>query len=46
VVFEVWDSKESQAAFMESRLGPALHGAGLPEPTRVEWLTILGHHTQ
>ena len=42
-MFEVWDSKESQATFMESRLGPALHDAGVPDPARVEWLTILGH---
>jgi len=46
VVFEVWDSQESQGAFMASRLGPALGQAGLPEPARVEWLSILGsHHT-
>ncbi|HEY8789424.1 MAG TPA: hypothetical protein VIM10_09885 [Actinopolymorphaceae bacterium] len=44
VVFEVWDSQESQGTFMASRLGPALHEAGLPEPSRVEWLTLLGHH--
>jgi hypothetical protein len=44
VVFEVWDSQESQGAFMASRLGPALGEAGLPEPTRVEWLSLLGHH--
>jgi hypothetical protein len=44
VVFEVWDSKESQGAFMASRLGPALGQAGLPEPARVEWLSLLGHH--
>ena len=43
LVFEVWDSKESQASFMESRMGPALHEAGLPEPSRVEWLTLLAH---
>ena len=45
VVFEVWDSQESQGAFMASRLGPALGQAGVPEPTRVEWLSILLHHT-
>jgi hypothetical protein len=44
VVFEVWDSQESQAAFMSSRLGPALGEAGLPEPTRAEWASVLGHH--
>jgi hypothetical protein len=46
VVFEVWDSRESQGSFMASRLGPALDKVGLPEPTRVEWLSVLGeHHT-
>lgn len=41
VVFEVWDSQESQGAFMSSRLGPALAQAGLPQPARVEWLSVL-----
>jgi len=45
LVFEVWDSQETQATFMASRLGPALHEAGLPEPSRVEWLTLIRHHT-
>jgi hypothetical protein len=45
VVFEVWDSQESQAAFMGSRLAPALESAGVPQPSRVEWLTILGHRS-
>jgi hypothetical protein len=45
VVFEVWDSKESQEAFMSGRLGPALGQVGLPAPTRVEWLTVLGNHS-
>lgn len=44
VVVEVWDSQESQAAFMESRLGPALGKVGVPEPKRVEWLSIAGQH--
>jgi len=38
VVTEVWESKEAQAAFLSSRLGPAL--AGLPEP-RVTWYDIV-----
>jgi len=38
VVTEIWESKEAQAAFMGSRLGPAL--AGLPEP-RVLWFDIV-----
>jgi hypothetical protein len=43
-VLEVWESKAKQEDFMSSRLGPALGKAGLPEPTRIEWLTLLGHH--
>jgi hypothetical protein len=43
LVFEVWESQAAQAAFMESVLGPALGEAGVPKPTRVEWLTVLGH---
>ena len=43
VVLELWDSKDAQAAFMASRLGPALGGAGLPEPSRAEWLAVEGH---
>jgi len=46
VVMEVWDTQESQMAFMTSRLGPALDKAGIPDPTRVEWLSVVGeHHT-
>jgi hypothetical protein len=45
MVFEIWDSQESQTAFMTSRLGPALESAGVPQPSRVEWLTILGHRS-
>jgi hypothetical protein len=43
VVFEVWESQAAQAQFM-TRLGPALQEAGVPAPTRMEWLTILGRH--
>jgi hypothetical protein len=46
LVFEVWESQEAQAAFMSSRLGPALGQVGLPEPARQEWLSVEGHHTQ
>jgi hypothetical protein len=45
VVFEVWDSQASQAAFMGGALGAALGQAGVPQPTRVEWLTVAGYHT-
>ena len=42
VVFEVWESKAKQEAFMNERLGAALAQAGAPAPTRVEWLEVLG----
>lgn len=45
VVFEVWDSRESQGAFMHSRLGPALDKVGIPDPARVEWMSLLGRHS-
>lgn len=45
VVFEVWESQEAQAAFMGGVLGAALGQVGLPQPSRVEWLTLEGYHT-
>jgi hypothetical protein len=45
VVVEVWDSQESQGTFMNSRLGPALGQVGVPQPVRLEWLSLLGHHS-
>jgi hypothetical protein len=38
VVTEIWESKEAQAAFMESRLGPAL--SSLPQP-QVLWFDVV-----
>lgn len=46
VVVETWDSRESQATFMAGSLGSALSQAGVPAPTRVEWLTVLGQQAQ
>ncbi len=44
VVFEVWESKEAQAEFMNGRLGPALQTAGVTDPpTRVEWLGLAAY---
>src|SRR3954447_25000237 len=43
-VFEVWESREAQDAFMTSRLAPALGQAGAPEPTRVEWMNVVGSY--
>ena len=42
IVVEVWESQEAQAAFMQSRLGPALGEVGVPQPTRMEWLSLAG----
>jgi hypothetical protein len=44
-VFEVWDSKADQEAFMASRLGAALGAAGVSDPTRVLELEIAGFNT-
>jgi hypothetical protein len=45
VVYEVWESKAAQEAFM-ARLGPALHEVGVPEPVRMEWFEVVGqYHT-
>lgn len=38
VVTEIWQSKEAQAAFMDSQLGPAM--AGLPQP-HVLWFDVV-----
>ena len=43
VVVEVWESQEAQAGFM-ARLGPALAQVGLPQPSRMEWQSLLGHY--
>lgn len=41
VVFEVWESREDQAAFMEDRLGRALQEGGVSgPPSRVDWLEL------
>jgi hypothetical protein len=43
VVFEVWESRADQEAWM-GRLGPALGQAGVPQPRRMDWLgPVLGH---
>ncbi len=41
VVVEVWESREAQAAFMESRLGRALQESGVTgPPSRVLWASL------
>jgi len=45
VVYEIWESKAVQETFM-ARLGPALHEAGIPAPSRMEWFDVIGqYHT-
>jgi hypothetical protein len=46
VLFEVWESQDAQTAWMETRLGPALTRAGIPEPVRVKWWTVAGHYVE
>ncbi len=46
VVFEVWDSQESQGRFMSERLARALQEGGIAgPPARVEWIEIAGQHS-
>jgi heme-degrading monooxygenase HmoA len=46
MVIEVWESQEDQDAFMQSRLGPALHEAGVTAPPkRAEWSKVRSHHS-
>ncbi len=46
VVFEVWESRAAQEAFMHGRLGAALQQGGITErPSRVEWIDLAAHHS-
>lgn len=46
VVFEIWESKADQEAFMNGRLGKALQDAGVTgPPSRAEWLDIASYRT-
>ena len=44
-VFEVWDSKADQEAWMSGRLGAALGAVGVSAPTRVTELELTGFYT-
>jgi hypothetical protein len=44
-VFEVWDSKAQQEAFMGGRLGAALGAVGVSAPVRITELEIVGFAT-
>jgi hypothetical protein len=41
VVVEVWESRSDQESWMAT-LGPALAQAGVGEPKRMEWFSVLG----
>ena len=43
-VVEVWESREAQDEFMNTRLGPVLGQVGIPQPTRAEWMAVKGYH--
>jgi hypothetical protein len=41
VIFEVWESKEDHARFLDEQLRPALDAASVTTPpTRAEWLVV------
>ena len=43
IVYEVWETKAKQEAFMAGRLGAALGAVGLPQPRKVTEVDIVGH---
>ena len=45
IVFEIWESQAQQGEFMGGRLGAALKTVGVPEPTRVTWVSLAGRYT-
>jgi hypothetical protein len=44
VVVEVWASQADQAAFMQSRLGPALGAASVTAVPTVRWVPLRAYH--
>ena len=44
VVTEVWSSRADQAAFLESRLGPALGAAGVTAVPTMRWVPLVAYH--
>jgi hypothetical protein len=46
VVYEIWESRDQQEAFVRDRLGPALQQAGVQgPPARDEWMEIVASST-
>jgi len=44
MIAEVWDLPSHQQRFMEQRLGPALHEAGVSPPTRTVSGDVVARH--
>ena len=44
-VVEVWESQETQATFMHTRLGAALIAGGIAVEPAVTWARVVGHQT-
>jgi hypothetical protein len=44
VVTEVWSSRADQAAFLDSRLGPALGAAGVTAVPTMRWVPLVAYH--
>jgi hypothetical protein len=44
IVAEVWSSRADQAAFVESRLGPALAAEGVTAVPRIRWMRVTHFH--
>lgn len=44
VVTEVWASRADQAAFLESRLAPALGAAGVTVVPTMRWVPLVAFH--
>jgi hypothetical protein len=42
-LYEVWESKAKQEAFIQSRLGPALGAVGVPAPTQLVELDLMNN---
>jgi hypothetical protein len=42
-VVEVLETRADQETWMATKLGPALGEAGVAQPKRIEWLSLLGH---
>lgn len=44
VVAELWDSRDAQATFMQSRLGPALAKGGITATPTITWYEAVSNY--